>query len=87
MEKKERREKNELANEHYLLRQEREILLARLTVIERELGLIYPLRFRRGGRELLQWWVRAFRLPVCRRISEINRILGLNVALPPLRPI
>ena len=87
MERKERKKPNELNRERQLLVIERQILLGRLRVIERELALLYPLRFRRGGTEFLQWWVRAFRCPVTRRILAINRLLGLNVALPPLRDI
>ena len=60
---------------------ERAILLGRLAVLERELQRIIGLRDNLYGRVYLQWWDKYFRRKVIVRLLELNRYLGINVAL------
>ena len=71
----------------FLLLQERELLLSNLKVVEEELRYLWPLRFTELGIEYLEQWVGRFRGPITDRIIQINKTLGLQVALPPLRQL
>ena len=70
-----------LAKTKQLLLIEREILLGRLRVLERELAGLLCLRDNLYGRVYLQWWENFFRRPVIHRLVQINQFLGINVAL------
>ena len=69
-----------LARTKQMLLIEREILLGRLRVLERELAGLLHLRDNLYGRVFLQWWEIFFRRPVIHRLVQINHFLGINVA-------
>ena len=70
-----------LARTKQLFLIEREILLGRLRVLERELAGLLHLRDNLYGRVYLQWWEKIFRRPVIHRLVQLNHFLGINVAL------
>ena len=70
---------NALTRQLFLV--ERAILLGRLQVLETELQRIICLQECVLGRVYLEWWEKFFRRSVIIRLLELNRFLGINVAL------
>ena len=70
---------NALTRQLFLV--ERAILLGRLEVLERELQRIICLQECVLERVYLEWWEKFFRRPVIVRLLELNRFLGINMAL------
>ena len=81
MAEKAKRKPNELQKEIYLLKVEREILIGRLVVLEREMDRKDCLFGSVVGKIYIQWWLQNKRQRVINRILELNRILGINVPL------
>ena len=73
--------KNKKNIDNCLLRLERDILLGRLTVLERRLDRKICVLDCELGRVYILWFLERVRAPVIKRILEINRILGINVPL------
>ena len=74
--------RNQAHIDRYLLRLERDILIGRLLVLENRLDReIVALECGEVGRVYILWFAEKVRVPVIKRLLELNRILGINVPL------